>query len=167
MTGSMGFGNAAGVVAALAQRMDPASRAVVMVGSNERLNAALGKRFGQDARVVRVPYTTQVPLYMDACDVLLSKPGGLSSTEAAVKNVPLVHTAPIPGGEKINARFFAGLGLSVATGSPEESAAAAVRLAADRAAQERQLAAQRAHINADAAAALCDQLIARNPEQIR
>ena len=42
-----------------------------------------------------VGYTKQAALWMEACDVLLTKPGGLTSTEAAVKNVPLVLTAPI------------------------------------------------------------------------
>jgi processive 1,2-diacylglycerol beta-glucosyltransferase len=32
--------------------------------------------------------------------------GGLSSTEAAIKNIPIIHTAPIPGCESKNAEFF-------------------------------------------------------------
>ena len=63
-------------------------------------------RFCSDCRVLAVPFTDNVQLYMDACDVLLTKPGGLSSTEAAVKNVPMVHTDPIPGCETKNAQFF-------------------------------------------------------------
>jgi hypothetical protein len=34
------------------------------------------------------------------CDVLLTKTGGISSTEAAVKGIPMVHTPPIPGGKR-------------------------------------------------------------------
>ena len=36
---------------------------------------------------------------MAACDVIFTKPGGLSSTEAAVMGIPMVHTNPIPGCE--------------------------------------------------------------------
>ena len=43
---------------------------------------------------------------MDACDVIYTKPGGLTSTEALVKNIPIVHTAPIPGCEAANVAFF-------------------------------------------------------------
>ena len=32
-------------------------------------------------------------------DRIYTKPGGLTSTEALVKNIPIVHTAPIPGCE--------------------------------------------------------------------
>ena len=35
--------------------------------------------------------------YMAACDVFITKPGGLSSTEAAVAGIPLIHISPIPG----------------------------------------------------------------------
>lgn len=44
-----------------------------------------------------VPFTDKVAVYMRAADVLLSKAGGISSSEAAVLGVPLVHTMAIPG----------------------------------------------------------------------
>ncbi len=43
---------------------------------------------------------------MDACDVIYTKPGGLTSTESLVKNIPIVHTAPIPGCETANLHFL-------------------------------------------------------------
>lgn len=165
MTGSMGAGDVAGIVSELLKRMAADDHAVVMEGGNARLSALLKERFGGDERVIRVPFTPRVPLYMDACDVLLTKPGGLSSTEAAVKNVPLVHTAPIPGCETVNARFFGEHGLSVPTRTPSESAAAAVQLAGDIAAQRRMAAAQQAQIRSDAAAAICDRLLAAAKEE--
>ena len=51
--------------------------------------------------------TDQMATYMRACDVLYSKPGGLSSTEAAVIGIPLIHLTPIPGCETRN-RIFSG-----------------------------------------------------------
>ena len=45
-------------------------------------------------------------LYLSACDLYLTKPGGLSTTEAAVVGLPLVALHPIPGCETKNARFF-------------------------------------------------------------
>ena len=51
-------------------------------------------------------------VYLRACDLYLTKPGGLSSTEAAVIGTPLVHLPPIPGCETGNVRFFSSLGMS-------------------------------------------------------
>jgi processive 1,2-diacylglycerol beta-glucosyltransferase len=59
---------------------------------------------------------------MSAADVLLSKPGGISSTEAAVVQVPLIHTLAIPGVETKNARFFARKGMSINARTIDEAA---------------------------------------------
>ncbi len=156
MTGSMGFGDVPDLLDALLKRAQPDAHILALTGRNARLVARLRQQFAQDQRVRCVPFTKEVPLYMDACDVLLSKPGGLSTTEAAVKNVPLVHTAPIPGCETVNARLFSMRGLSIATRSPEESAEAACYLAGAERARNRQLEAQRDFVNPAAADDICD-----------
>ena len=60
-------------------------------------------------------YTDHIAAYMDASDVLFTKPGGLTSTEAAVKGIPIVHTNPIPGCETENLNFYLEKGLSVSS----------------------------------------------------
>ena len=158
MTGSMGFGDV-GDLAAGIRRLDGDALVLVLAGSNQKLIAALESRFGADGLVRAVRYTTKVPLYMDASDVVLTKPGGLSSTEAAVKNVPLVHTAPIPGCETLNARFFSERGMSARAETAEEAAQAACLLAGDEAAARRMLQAQRQYVNPRAADDICDYLL--------
>jgi len=44
--------------------------------------------------------------YMHASDVLLSKPGGLTSSEALVARVPMVLVKPLPGQEERNTRYL-------------------------------------------------------------
>ena len=63
---------------------------------------------------------------MAAADVLFTKPGGLSSTEAAVRRVPLVHTDPIPGCETKNRAFFVSRGMSVTGAHQKELAEAGI-----------------------------------------
>ena len=155
MTGSMGFGEILDTVAALLAPCDEHARVLVMVGHNDRLRQAMAERFPGDGRAVAVPFTTEVPLYMDACDVLLSKPGGLSSTEAAVKNVPLVHTAPIPGCETRNAAFFSTRGMSVSAFGAAEAAQAALALAISPERRQAMLQKQREYINPRAAEEIC------------
>lgn len=50
---------------------------------------------------------------MKASNLFITKPGGLSSTEAAVCGVPALHTSPIPGCENYNARYFSERGMSI------------------------------------------------------
>ena len=114
--GSMG----ASQIGAIARRLHAcggAWRAVIICGSNERLRDDLTAGYGEDFRILG--RTDQMALYMQACDVYMTKPGGLSSTEAACAGVPLVHMAPIPGCETLNRRYFAARGMSLALDNPE------------------------------------------------
>lgn len=43
---------------------------------------------------------------MDAADLILTKPGGLSTTEAAVKALPMLFINAVPGCETRNIEFF-------------------------------------------------------------
>ena len=149
MTGSMGFKKGDSMIAGILEN-DPRAFVVVLTGSSESLKESLAATYPAD-KVLPLGYTKKVSLYMDACDVLLSKPGGLSSTEAAAKGVPLVHTSPIPGCETVNAEFFESHGMSVKTDSPVSAALAAVFLATDKKAAEKLVAAQKREINARAA----------------
>ncbi len=159
MTGSMGFGDVPDLVDGLLKQTDPSARVLVLTGNNPRLTETLASRYPDEPRLRAIGFTKEVALYMDACDVLLTKPGGLSSTEAAIKNVPTVHTAPIPGCETENARFFGDRGASIATDSPAASVQAAVRLARDPAACEAMLRCQRELINPRAADDILDQTL--------
>lgn len=77
----------------------------VLPGRNEELRTTLEEKYAGHG-VLTVPFTDQVPAYMHAADVLLSKAGGISSAEAAVLGVPLVHTMAIPGRRDAERRFL-------------------------------------------------------------
>lgn len=161
MTGSMGYGNTLALCSQLLTA-DVSAGVLVLTGNNHRLQEQLSAEFGEDKRVIGVPFTHQVNLYMDACDVLLTKPGGLSSTEAAVKGVPFIHTMPIPGCETLNAAFFSARGLSLSAADIEQAVISARALAEDEARRQAMVDAQHRQINAFAARDICDQIIAHN-----
>jgi processive 1,2-diacylglycerol beta-glucosyltransferase len=151
MGGSMGGGKMAAVVTELMRRTDNTVWIAALSGSNEALAKKLNKRFGGEARLRVVGYTNQAALWMRACDVLLTKPGGLSSTEAAVTGVPLVLSAPIPGCETCNAAYFERHGMAERAFRPADAAMRAIALLNDAARRENMLLCQREHVFADAA----------------
>ena len=57
---------------------------------------------------------------MNDSKIVLTKPGGLTSTEVAVMGKPMIHLMPIPGVENYNARFFEENGLSMSANSVED-----------------------------------------------
>ena len=118
MSGSMGFGHLEDLTRALLRRFGNDTQIILLCGRNETMRAHLTKVFDGQDNILLQPFTQQVALFMDAADMVFTKPGGLTSTEAAVKNTLLVHTDPIPGCETINAAFFGRLGLSVSSPVP-------------------------------------------------
>ena len=78
------------------------------------------KASGYPVRVLR--FVDNVYDYMHAADVLVTKPGGLSTAEALVAQVPLVLCKPLPGQEERNARVLVEAGAAVRTSANERAA---------------------------------------------
>lgn len=113
MNGSMGFGKLVIFAEIFAKQCSNGEHIVIICGNNKKIHRILSRQFKDNSRVHIIGFTKHVSTYMDACDVIFTKPGGLTSTEALVKNIPIVHTAPIPGCETKNRDFFKSLGLSL------------------------------------------------------
>ncbi len=50
-------------------------------------------------------YTNQVPELMSVADLVITKPGGLTTTESLASGLPLIVIDPLPGQEEENAKF--------------------------------------------------------------
>lgn len=112
--GSIGAGalqRAIRILMKLIRRKKMDAQIIVVCGNNKRLYRRL--RFIYRKRLILLERTGQMALYMKACDIFISKPGGLSSTEAAVVGVPYIHITPIPGCESYNMRYFSKKGMSI------------------------------------------------------
>lgn len=135
MSGSMGFGKVHLLAHELVSRLENGEQAVIICGNNKKRMRSLRLQFHKNPNVHIIGFTRHVAEYMAATDVLFTKPGGLSSTEAAVRRVPLVHTDPIPGCETKNRAFFVSRGMSVTGAHQKELAEAGISLAHDDARQ--------------------------------
>lgn len=102
--GSMGCGKLERHALELANRLPNDVTLVVLCGKNEELANDLN-RFASDTFVV-VGFTKYIPLYMSAADVYLTKPGGLMTTEAVAKRLPMVFIDAVPGCETRNFDFL-------------------------------------------------------------
>ena len=60
-----------------------------------------------------IEYTDKVPELMSISDLVVTKPGGLTTTESLVSNLPMVIINPIPGQEEENADFLESKGIAV------------------------------------------------------
>ena len=104
--GSIGAGKLPKTIRILSELLEGRDdvQVIVICGSNAAVFHKLQKRFGDQIKIIG--NTTQMPLYMSACDLYLTKAGGLSTTEAAVSGTPLALMPSIPGCESYNIRYF-------------------------------------------------------------
>jgi len=111
MGGSMGYGDLLKSVEQI-DRMEKDYQIVCIAGGNERLYEQL--RALKTRRPLHVcGFTKQVDVYMDAADCLITKPGGLTVSEALAKRLPMILVSPIPGQEDRNANFLVNAGVAV------------------------------------------------------
>jgi len=111
MGGGSGFGQLRDILQHLDILPYPC-QLLVMAGTNRSLLTWIAThRFRHLVRAIG--YTTDVPQLMDVATLLVSKPGGLTTSEALAKRLPLVIVNPIPGQEAYNARFLLSEGAAV------------------------------------------------------
>jgi processive 1,2-diacylglycerol beta-glucosyltransferase len=80
---------------------------VVVAGRNEELKERLSQLATSERHRLKVlGFTDQIDELMCAADVVLSKPGGLTTSEALARGVVLGIVNPIPGQEYRNADFL-------------------------------------------------------------
>lgn len=127
MTGGAGCGKIATLCKKLDKLTDGRHAIFLFTGNNTKLKQKLEARYGGEKFRI-LPFTPYMHLYLKAADVVLSKAGGLSLTEAAVCRVPLVITKSIPGVESANVKYFIGNGLALYSAFAKGSAKSAMEL---------------------------------------
>src|SRR5215204_2291867 len=118
MGGGLGGGDLQDVVASLLEASE-AMHLVVLCGSNERSRtrlARLATRRGREATFLA--FTDRVRDLMAAGAALVTKPGGMSCTEALASRLPQVLFHPIPGQEEDNAAAIVRYGAGVMVREP-------------------------------------------------
>lgn len=158
--GSMGAGRFVRMIRGLLKESAGNVDLIVICGSNEKLYRRLRERFAD--QIMLLKSTNKIAEYVHACDLYMTKPGGLSTTEAAVAGVPLVHLPPIPGCETANMRFFTGHGMSYQASSGKKGARAVLALLEDQDACAAMIRRQREMIPAGCTGAVCDLVCGSN-----
>ena len=93
---------------------------LAMCGLNEELKTKLEKDSSKDsaARMIPVGYTKQMDEYMSAADLIVGKPGGLTTCEALAKGLVFVIVDPIPGQEEHNSDHLLENGAAIRSNNP-------------------------------------------------
>ncbi len=112
MSGSMGYGNIDDTVMAL-DRVPYDFQLITVCGMNHTAKARIDE-LKTKKRILNLGYIDYVDKLMDAADCIISKPGGLTTSEAMAKRLPMVIVDPIPGQEDRNTEFLTNNGVAMA-----------------------------------------------------
>lgn len=115
--GGFGVGPIEHLVTSLLKMRHPA-QVIAVCGRNQELKARLDSLATDTpadcaVRVRPIGYTTEMDEYMAASDILLGKPGGLTTSEALARGLVFVIVNPIPGQEERNSDHLLEEGVAI------------------------------------------------------
>jgi len=121
--GGFGVGPIETLIAQLQTMTATPTQIIAIAGKSEDLKTKLdrlAKKIPQNAPVHLHPigFTKQMHDYMSAADILLSKPGGLTTSEAMARGLPMCIVNPIPGHEERNSDHLLEAGVAIKCNNP-------------------------------------------------
>ncbi len=94
----------------------PDIQIIAISGKNEKMkmkfDELVAEHNAQDYVKV-LEFTNQVPELMSISDLIVTKPGGMTTTESLASNLPMIIINPIPGQEEENANFLEEKGVGI------------------------------------------------------
>ncbi len=117
MGGSMGYGNMAENVRKIdALDAERDFQLIVVCGNNAEMKAEIDELSKASRHKMLVTgFVKTIPQMMDASDCIITKPGGLTTSESLSKRLPMIIANPIPGQEERNAEFLLNNGCAMST----------------------------------------------------
>ncbi|MEI6438177.1 MAG: glycosyltransferase [Candidatus Omnitrophota bacterium] len=113
MGGGQGLGPIKEAVKELMKMATPL-QLIVVAGANRKLFKWLGKSVPRAAnKVLYYDYANNIDQLMEASDLIVSKPGGMTTSECLAKGLPMVIVSPLPGQEARNTDFLLEKGIAI------------------------------------------------------
>ena len=126
MGGGQGLGPLEEVVYSL-DALPLSFQMIIVTGLNKSLRENLKKRESEIAKPVHiVGYVDNVEELMEISDIIVTKPGGLTTAEALVKGLAIVIAGCLPGQEEKNSLFLVNERVAVKAGEGNDETAAVV-----------------------------------------
>lgn len=106
MAGSFGVNNVFDVYKNIVD-IDLEFQIILVTGRNQKLYNHFEDVIGNGCKKTKLIYfTNEINKFMQASDIIITKPGGLTVTEALACNIPMAVFDAIPGQEEENAEFL-------------------------------------------------------------
>ncbi|BES66300.1 hypothetical protein SANA_27390 [Gottschalkiaceae bacterium SANA] len=123
MAGSLGLKEMADCLDAIMD--NKATKVTAVCGNNKTLYKTLSLQFQdeiQSERLTLYGFTKNIRNLMDTHDCIMTKPGGLTTTESILRQIPMIIPFMIPGQETENTEFLVDEGMAIRVDSAKDLA---------------------------------------------
>ena len=110
MGGGLGLGSIINIVQVM-ESSEIDCQIIVVCGNNDKLRNKL-KIFENNPNIKVYSFVNNMHEIMSAADLLITKPGGLTTAEALAKGLPMIIVNPLPGQEARNTSFLLNAGVA-------------------------------------------------------
>ena len=105
-------------------KLDDSIQIIAISGKNQEMNTAFKQVVEETDRkefIKVLDFSTEIPKLMAISDLVITKPGGLTTSESLASNLPMIIINPIPGQEEENAEFLEDSGVAVWLHNPADA----------------------------------------------
>jgi len=120
MGGGQGLGPIKTIVKSL-ERVKQELQEIIVTGSNSQLYNFLKKRIKKYKKKILVfKYVDNIHELMSISDIIITKPGGVTTAEVLAKKLPMIIVKPIPGQEASNTTYLSGKQAAIKVDKPKD-----------------------------------------------
>lgn len=120
MGGGQGLGPIKTIVKSL-EKVKSEIQEIVVTGTNKKLYKTLKRRIKKyKKRIILFGYAHHINELMNLADIVISKPGGVTTSEVLAMGKPMIIVKPLPGQEANNTRYLTEKGAAIKVDRPKE-----------------------------------------------
>ncbi len=120
MGGGQGLGPIKTIVRSL-EKADCDFQEIIVTGTNRKLYNSLKRKIKKyKKKILVLEFVDHINELMEVADIIITKPGGITTAEALSKRIPMIIVKPIPGQEASNARYLVEKELAIKIDDPKD-----------------------------------------------
>ncbi len=106
MGGGQGLGPIKTIVKSL-EKVKARLQVIIVTGTNKKLYNSLKRKIKKHKKkILLFGYSNNINEFMSVADIVITKPGGITTAEALSKKLPMIIVRPIPGQEANNTAYL-------------------------------------------------------------
>jgi processive 1,2-diacylglycerol beta-glucosyltransferase len=120
MGGGQGLGPIKTIVKSL-EKVEAGIQEIIVCGTNKKLYNFLKRKIRKyKKKILLFGFVTNIHELMSVSDMIISKPGGVTTAEVLAKNLPMIIVKPIPGQEENNTAYLTEKGAAIRVDKPRK-----------------------------------------------